>query len=103
MKTWMETTDEATRKEQMGQMMSDWEAWEKAHADSIVDKGLPLGKTKKVMKEGVSDSRNDLNYFMIVQAENADEAAALFSDNPHLQMIPNSYVEVMGTMGPAPE
>lgn len=100
MQEWMEKTDEATRKEQMDKLMSEWNAWKEAHAAQMVDDGLPLGKTKRVSKDGIADVKNDLNYLMIVQAENHEAAAELFKENPHLQMIPDSYVEVMGTSGP---
>jgi hypothetical protein len=103
MQQWMATTDEATRKAQMDQMMSDWKTWAEAHKDAIVDQGTGLGKTKRVSKEGVTDTKNDLNYSMVVQAESHEAAAQMFVENPHLQMIPNSYVQVMGTMGPAEE
>jgi hypothetical protein len=101
MQDWMETTDEATRKEQMDQMMADWKTWMEAHAAHIVDAGMGLGKTMRVMKDGISEAKNELNYVMTVQAESNEAAAALFSDNPHVQMIPNAYVDVMSARGSA--
>ena len=95
MQEWMTNTDEATRKTQTDKLMQDWNAWMSAHAANIIDKGLPLGKTKRVTKDGITDERNDLNFMMVVQAESHDAAAALLKDNPHLQTIPTSYAEVM--------
>ncbi len=100
MKGWMENTDEATRKEQMETMMSEWNTWKEAHKDSLLDQDVPLGKTKRVTKDGVADIVNDLNYSMMVQAESHEAAAQLFVDNPHLKMIPDSYVDIMTTTGP---
>ena len=56
---------------------------------------MPLGKTKRVDANGVTDVVNDLNWFMIVQAESHDAAAAMFVGHPHLKSIPTTYVEVM--------
>ncbi len=95
MKDWMENTDEATRKEQSDQLMKDWKAWVESNKDSLVDEGLPLGKTKRVTKDSVSDVKNDLNFLMIIKAESHEAAAELAQSNPHLQMIPTSYVELM--------
>lgn len=92
---WMATVDEATRKEQSDKLMQEWKQWAADHKDSIVDEGLPLGKTKRVNKDGVTDTKNDLNWMMVVQAESHDAAAALFLGHPHLVTIPDSYVEVM--------
>jgi hypothetical protein len=100
MQDWMTNVDEATRKQQMDQMMTDWKAWMEKNKDAIVEEGMPLGKTKRVTKEGVTDTRNDLNYTMMIQAESHEAAADMLKDNPHF-MIPNSYVEVMDVSGPS--
>ncbi|MEO6536825.1 MAG: hypothetical protein ABIT47_03965 [Candidatus Paceibacterota bacterium] len=94
-KDWMANTDEKTRKEQTTQVMKEWETWKESHKDSLVDAGMPLGKTKRATKDGVTDVVNDLNWLMIVQAESHQAAAELVQTNPHIQMIPGSYVEVM--------
>lgn len=91
---WMATVDEATRKEQSDKMMREWQDWVTAHEGSIVDKGLPLGKTKRVTAEGIADAKNDLNWYLVVEAESHEAAAELFKGHPHLQ-IPTSYIEVL--------
>lgn len=96
---WMTTVDEATRKEQTEKLMHDWNEWMAAHEDVIVDKGLPLGKTKRVDANGVSDGKNDLNWYLIVEAESHEAAADMFKDHPHIVQIPSAYAEVMGTQG----
>ncbi len=95
MKDWMATVDEATRKEQSDKVMQEWKAWREAHKDAIVEDGFPLGKTKRVTKDSITDMKNDMNWCMMVQAESHDAAATLVQSNPHLQMIPSSYVELM--------
>ncbi len=91
---WMSTVDEATRKEQSGKMMQDWQTWMTAHESSVLDKGLPLGKTKRVTKDGVEDIKNDLNWYLVIEAESHEAAADMFRGHPHLE-IPSSYVEIM--------
>ncbi len=94
-KEWMASVDEATRKEQSDSVMKEWATWSETHKDSILEVGYPLGKTKRVSKEGIADVQNDMNWFMVVQAESHDDAATLIQSNPHLKMIPSSYVELM--------
>ena len=99
MQEWMEKTDEAARKEQMDKMMQDWETWSQKNKDAILDQGYPVGKTKRVTADGVSDIRNDLNYIMMVQADSPEAAAEMFKDNPHLA-IPNSYIDISESSHP---
>lgn len=91
---WMTTVDEATRKQQSDELMHTWQEWTTAHQEAIVDPGLPIGKTKRITAEGTADTKNDINWYLIVQAQSHEEAAELFTDHPHLQ-IPTSYIEVM--------
>jgi hypothetical protein len=95
MQTWVANTDEATRKEQTEKLMTDWQTWMTEHADAILDKGLPLGKTKRVDAKGVTDTKNDVNWYLLVQAESHDAAAQMFVNHPHLVQIPSAYVEIM--------
>lgn len=95
MAEWTSSTAPEEQKKMGDQMMQDWGAWQEKHKDAIKDKGLPLGKTKRVTKGNVTDVKNDLNYYIIVEAESHDAAAEMIKDNPHLLMIPESYVEVM--------
>lgn len=74
--------------------MAEWEAWMKKKAASFADRGGPAGKTKKVTASGVTDTRNDIGGYSIVQADSYDAAAAVFADSPHLTM-PGATVEVM--------
>jgi hypothetical protein len=91
---WMKNVSPEERKKQSDGVMQAWPKWFEEHAGAIVDKGSPLGKTKTVTKDGIKDSRNDLNYFMIIQANSHDEAAKILADNPHTQ-IPSSLIDVM--------
>src|SRR5258708_943059 len=94
MADWMKTTSPEERKKQSDQMMQDWGKWMEKMGSKLVDKGMPLGKTKRVTKGNVADVKNDLNYYVVLEAESHDAAAAMVNDNPHLQ-IPNAYIEIV--------
>jgi len=91
---WKKNTKPEEMKAASEKMMGEWEKWMKAHQKNLLDKGAPLGKTKRVASSGISDIRNDLNWYSIVEAESHEDAAKLFTDNPHLQ-IPQAFIEVM--------
>ena len=54
-----------------------------------------------VTASGVSDVRNEIGGYSIVEADSHDEAAKVFLDNPMLQM-PGAYIEVLD-IKPMPE
>jgi hypothetical protein len=75
--------------------MAAWTQWMADHADAVVEHGGPLGKTKKVGKAGVSDIRNLVAGFVVVQAESHEAAAAMFENHPHFAIFPGDSVEIM--------
>ena len=82
--------------------MAGWTNWAKKNAASIIEMGGPLGKTKKVDASGITDTRNELSAFIIVQAESQEAAAKLFVDHPHFAIFPGDAVDVMEIM-PVPK
>jgi len=94
MEEWKKNTKPEEMGPQMEKMGKDMMEWSQKHEKSFVDQGAPLGKTKTVTSEGIKDTANDLNYYCVVEAESHEDAAKIFSDNPHLQ-IPTSFIEVM--------
>ena len=94
MNEWKKNTSPEVMQEQGKKLGEDMGAWMEKHKGSFVEKGLPLGKTKRVTKDGIVDAQNDLNYYCIIEAESHEEAAKMFSDNPHF-IIPTAYVDVM--------
>jgi hypothetical protein len=94
-----ETPPEEMKKqgEELGQKMMAWMEKNKA---SIVDNGMPLGKNTRATMQGVGiepkveEVSNDLNAFVIVQADSAGQVVEMFKDNPH-NMIPTGYVDIM--------
>jgi len=75
--------------------MEAWGAWAQKHSGAIVDPGAPLAKTKRVDGTGISSVQNKLTAFMIVQAASHEEAAQIFSDHPHVALLPGNAVEII--------
>jgi hypothetical protein len=79
--------------EQLG--MDAWMKWAKDNKKSIIDGGTPLGQTKKVDHEGISDIKNEVGAYSIVEAESHEAAAKLFLNHPHFMIFPGDRVEIM--------
>ena len=78
--------------------MDAWMKWMNDNKSSIVDGGAPLGKTKRVSSSGVSDIKNEVGGYSIVQAKSHDAATKLFGkDHPFLQM-PGVRIEIVEIM-----
>ncbi len=91
---WTELSEEA-RNARVAEGMKAWQDWGAKYADRIVYQGGPLGKTKRIGKDGVSDIKNNLAAFNVVRAESHEEAARMFEDHPHFTLFPGESVEVM--------
>src|SRR3989344_5108510 len=83
--------DDATMKKGM----EAWTKWATDNKTSIVDGGSPLGKTKRIDKNGISDTKNEMGAWTVVQAESHEDAAKLFLNHPHFTIFPGERVEVM--------
>ncbi len=94
--------DEVGRKEREKHGLQAWMKWGETHAAAIVDQGSPLGKTKRTSTEGVSDIKNVMAGYVVVQAESHDAAAKLFEGHPHFTIFPGDSVEIMECL-PLPE
>jgi hypothetical protein len=86
---------EAERKERQAAGMKAWADWMAKHSASIVESGGPLGKTKRADTKGVSDVRNDMAAYVVVQAETQEAAAKMFVNHPHFTIFPGEAVEIM--------
>ena len=75
--------------------MKAWGEWMDRHRDALVDGGAPLGKTKRVTAQGVTDFRNQIGAYTIVRAESHDAAARMFVGHPHFTIFPGDGVEIM--------
>jgi hypothetical protein len=84
--------------EQRNKGMEAWMKWMNENKASILEGGAPLGKTKRADASGISDMKNNIGGYSVVQAETHDAAAKLFGkDHPHLQM-PGAWVEILEIM-----
>ncbi len=83
--------------EEGARLMAKWKAWVADLGDAAVDPGTPLGKSKTVSSEGVSDDggSNPLMGFSIVKAENMDAALDIAKACPHLEIGTLEVAEVM--------
>lgn len=93
-KKWMEMP-EAEQKQKTQEGMAAWGAWMQNNASAVLDAGGPLGKTKKADKGGVSDTRNSMSGYVVIQAESHEAAAKLFEGHPHFTIFPGESVEIM--------
>ena len=75
--------------------MKAWGDWMAKNAAAVVDAGGPLGKTKKAGPAGVSDTKNAITGYVIVQADSHEDAARLFEGHPHFTIFPGDSVEIM--------
>ncbi len=85
-------TDAETRKPAEEKMREEWGAWMGQHGHAVTATEA-AGRTKRVSKDGISDTRNDLMLCSIVEAPSHDAVAQMFAAHPHLQ-IPQSSIEI---------
>jgi len=97
-----ENPDPEKRKALDRKGMDAWMKWGEDHAKSIVENGGPLGRTKRVTREGIADIRNNLAGYTVVEAESQEAAAKMFLDHPHFTIFPGDGVEIMEVL-PIPE
>ncbi len=84
--------------EQKKQEMQAWMDWMQTNKDKIADHGGGVGMAKRVTEGGnVTDTRNEIGGYMIIQAESSDEAAGIFKNSPHFG-VTGGAVEVMEIM-----
>jgi hemolysin-activating ACP:hemolysin acyltransferase len=92
--------DQRKQKEKAG--VDAWKKWVTANQASIVEMGSPVGKTKRISAQGISDIRNEIGAYTVVQAASHEAAAKLFEKHPHFMIFPGEAVEVMECL-PIPE
>ena len=87
--------DPGKQKAQEKAGMEAWWKWVMTNEKSIADNGSPLGKTKRISSDGISDIRNNVAAYTIVTAESHQAAARMFENHPHFMFFPGDSVEVM--------
>jgi hypothetical protein len=86
---------ETERKAREEKGMAAWKGWMDKHGDAVVAVGGPLGRTKRITRDGIRDVRNELGAFTVVRAASHDAAAKMFEGHPHFTIFPGEAVEVM--------
>ncbi|MBI3260131.1 MAG: hypothetical protein HYZ54_11755 [Ignavibacteriae bacterium] len=89
---WMKT-DPAVREAADKKMREDWDTWMAAHG-SMIKETKAGGQTKRVTKDGVTDTKNDIMLYSIIEAESHEAAAEAFVGHPHFG-IPEASIEIM--------
>ncbi len=74
--------------EEGAELMAKWQAWIADLGDAMVNPGTPVGMSKTVSADGVTDDGgpNPLAGFSIVQADDMDAALAYAKSCPFLEM-----------------
>ena len=77
--------------------MAKWKAWVGELGDAVVNPGTPLGKSKIVSSNGVSDydGSNSWSGFSIVTADNMDAVLEMAKVCPFLDMGTIEVAEMM--------
>lgn len=86
---------EAERKAREMRGMAAWKAWVEKHQSAIAAMGGPLGKTKSVDAQGITDVSNAMGAFTVVRAASHEDAAKMFEDHPHFSIFPGERIEIM--------
>ena len=75
-------------KEEGQQHMQKWMAWMDGVGDAVVDRGVPVGPSKTVSKDGVADDggSNPLSGITMVQADTIEDAIEMAKKSPHLDI-----------------
>ena len=83
--------------EEGAEHMAKWKAWLGNLGDAVVNPGTPLGKSKTVSSDGVSDDGgpNSLTGFSIVNANSMDAALEMAKACPFLDIGIIEVAEVM--------
>ena len=90
----MKKTEPAKRKDAEVKMQTEWKKWMSDHTKMFADVGAGVGRTKLVTDQGISETKNDIMLYSVVEADSHEAAAKSFEGHPHLQ-IPQSSIEVM--------
>lgn len=74
--------------EEGARQMEKWKAWIDGLGDAVVNPGTPLGKSKTITPDGVSDGdgSNPLTGYSIVKADSMDAAIEIAQRDPFLEM-----------------
>jgi hypothetical protein len=86
---------EEARKAREASGIKAWMDWGTANSAAIVDQGGPLGRTMRASADGITEIKNSMTGYVIIQAESHEAAARLFVNHPHFAIFPGDSVEIM--------
>lgn len=68
--------------------MAKWQAWSAGLGDAVIDPGMPVGPSKTVSADGVSDDggSNPLSGISIIQADTMEDALEMAKPCPHVEI-----------------
>ncbi len=95
MQKWRQETSPEEMQKQGKEIGEKMMAWTKKNDKALIDKGQPLGKNTRMNKEGAKPMSNDLNYYQVVEADNIDAVIEMLKDNPHIEVIPEAFLDIM--------
>ncbi|GII64402.1 hypothetical protein Skr01_44870 [Sphaerisporangium krabiense] len=81
--------------QQQNEFMNAWAVWAQKNEHALIDPGAPLFRKKLVTAQGVEDFTDSKTGYAIVEAETHEDAARLFSDHPHIALMPGNSIEVL--------
>ena len=55
----------------------------------------PVSLASAQTKDGISDARNELAGYIVVNADSIEAAARLFDNHPHFTIFPGDAVDIM--------
>ena len=87
--------DEAKREQMETSGIAAWGQWMVTNQAAIVVPGGPLGNTKRTAPQGVTDTKNNMTGFVVIQAESHAAAAKMLENHPHFAIFPGQSVEIM--------
>ncbi len=90
---WMKKP-EAERKAEEATMKADWDKWVAEHSAMLHGTTAGIGRPKRITASGVTDERNDLMLYSVVEGESHEAVADMFKNHPHFG-IPGAWIEVM--------
>ncbi|MDA8596866.1 hypothetical protein N9L26_00845 [Candidatus Pacebacteria bacterium] len=85
---------EMMNEEEMAKGMQEWQAWQDANQDHMVELGNPVGKNSRVNAEGATEHSNEIGGYSIMQGESKEAVVEVVKSNPHFK-VPGGYIEVM--------
>ena len=89
--------------EEGAEHMAKWEAWAEGLGESLLHRGTPLGQSKTVSSEGVTEGggADPLIGYSILKAENIDAAVNKVEGSPHISYGGTMVVAQMMEMKPS--